>query len=102
MDTILFVFIGMMCLMLGMRVYSSEEQNKVFNKRSLQLTDVKKYNHLCGVLIIGFGIVAEVTIYFMITCTGIVSTLCTVGIIVEAIVTMAIYSQIEKRMIQKR
>ena len=39
MDIILFVFIGMMCLMLGMRVFNAEEQNKVFNKRKLPLKD---------------------------------------------------------------
>lgn len=101
MDTILFVFIGMMCLMLGMRVFCAEEQNKVFNKRKLPLTDVKKYNHLCGALIIGFGVVAEITIYFMITSEGIASGLFTLAIIVEAVITMVIYSQIEKRMSQK-
>ena len=101
MDIILFVFIGMMCLMLGMRVFNAEEQNKVFNKRKLPLKDVKKYNHLCGALIIGFGVVAEITIYFMVLSEGIVSGLFTLAIVVEAVLTMVIYSRIEKKMIQK-
>ena len=101
METILFVFIGMMCLMLGMRVYCAEDQNKVFTKVLLKVTDVKKYNQACGVLIIGFGVVAEITLYFMVALDGIASTLCTLGIIIEALITMVIYRQIEKRLIKK-
>lgn len=102
MESILFVFVGALCLMLGVRVFCAEEPNKVFNKRPPQLTDVKKYNHLCGALIIGFGVVAEITIYFMGITTGLVSTLCTLGIIVEAIIVMLLYSIIEKKLMQKR
>ena len=43
----------------------------------------------------------QFTIYFMITSEGIASGLFTLAIIVEAVLTMVIYSQIEKRMIQK-
>ncbi len=102
MDTILFIFIGMMCLMLGVRVYCAEERSKVFNKRHLPIEskeDIKKYNHFCGGLILGFGIVAEITAYFMVISTGIVSTLCTLGIIVEAFLTVTIYAKYEKKMI---
>lgn len=101
MDTILFVFIGAMCLMLGVRVFCAEEQNKIFNKRNLPLKDVKKYNHFCGALIIGFGVVAEITIYFMVFTEGIASGLFTLAIIAEAVLVMVIYYQIEKRMIRK-
>lgn len=104
MDTILFVFIGMMCLMMGVRVYCAEERTKVFNKRHLPIEDkedIKKYNHFCGGLILGFGVVAEITAYFMVVTTGLVSTLCTLGIIVEAFVTVTIYSKYEQRLIKK-
>lgn len=97
MDVILFVFIGTMCLMLGVRVFCSEEQNKIFTKFPIQVTDVKKYNQACGVLIIGFGVVAEITLFFMVTTEGLMSTLCTLAIIVEALFTMVIYRQIEKK-----
>lgn len=102
METILFVFVGMLCVMLGVRVYSSEEQNKIFTKYPVEVTDVKKYNHLCGILIFGFGIIAEITMFFMIYSEGLVSTLCTVGIIVEALIVMVIYRKIEARLRKKR
>lgn len=102
MDSILFVFVGAMCLMLGVKVFSSEEQNKVFNKRNLPLTDVKKYNQLCGALVIGFGVVAEITIFFMVCTEGLISTLCTLGIIAEAILAVFIYNIIERKMIRKK
>ena len=102
METILFVFIGMGCLMLGVRVFCAEERNKIFNKRPIEVTDVKKYNQLCGALIIGFGIVAVVTVYFMVYTSGIVSTLCTIGVIVEAFIVMFIYGLIEKKLLKRR
>lgn len=102
MDVVLFVFVGMMCLMLGVRVFCAEERNKIFNKRPIEVTDVKKYNQLCGALIIGFGVAAEITIFFMVYTEGLVSTLCTLGIIAEAVIAMVIYQQIEKKMLKKR
>jgi len=103
MDTILFIFIGLMCLMLGVRVYCAEERNKIFNKRPLPITelaDIKKYNHFCAVLIIGFGVVAEITAYFMVTSTNeIMSALFTLGIIVEALIVVIIYAQYEKKLV---
>lgn len=102
MDLILFVFVGMMCILLGIKVFNAETPNKVFSKYPLRLTDVKKYNQLCGVIIIGFGIVAEITIYFMITTEGLISTLCTVGIIVEAVAAVALYRVVEKKLVQKK
>lgn len=102
METILFVFIGVMCLMLGVRVFCAEDQNKIFVKYPIKVTDIKKYNQACGVLIIGFGVVAEITLYFMVFADGIISTLGTIGIVVEAILVMVIYRQIEKRLMQKK
>ena len=78
------------------------ERNKVFNKRPIQVTDVKKYNRLCGALIIGFGIAAEITIYFMVTTQGIVSSLCTLGIVAEAVIVMVLYQAIERKLLKRR
>lgn len=102
MESMLFVFIGAMCLMLGVRVFWAEEQNKVFTKQMLQLNDVKQYNKLCGGLIIGFGVAADITIYYMVTSEGLLSTLFTLVIIVEAILTMVIYRFIEKKCVVKK
>lgn len=97
METILFVFVGFMCLFLGVKTYSSEEQNKVFAKYPVPVKDVTKYNHACGVLILGFGAVAEFTMYMMIATDGIISILFTLGIIAEAFAATAIYRSIEKK-----
>lgn len=102
MSTILFVFVGMMCLMLGVRVFFAEERTKVFNKRPITVLDVRKYNRACGALILGFGAVAEITIYFMIYSKGWISSLFTFGIVVEAVLVMVIYSIIEKKYIKKQ
>lgn len=102
MESMLFVFIGAMCLLLGVRVFWAEEPNKVFTKQKLQLVDVKQYNRLCGALIIGFGVVADITMYFMICSEGLLSTMFTLVIIVEAILTMVIYRFIEKKCVVKK
>lgn len=99
---ILLVFVGVLCLYVGMKVISSEERNKVFNKLPIEVKDVKKYNIACGVLVIAFGVVAEITIYFMINTTGWVSTVLTLLLIVEAFIVMLVYRQIEKKMIKMR
>lgn len=101
MATILFAFVGLMCLMLGVRVFCAEERTKVFNKRPITVKDVKKYNRICACLIFGFGLVAEITIYFMVYSKGWISGLFTLGIIVEAVITMIIYNFIERRCIQQ-
>ena len=102
MATIMFVFVGVMCLSLGIRTIYAEERNKIFNKRPIEVTDVKKYNLWCGLLIIGFGVAAEVTLYFMVYTPGIVGSLLTFGIIIEAVLVMVIYNQIEKKLLKKR
>jgi hypothetical protein len=96
MGTILMSFVGILCLLLGVRVIYAEERNTVFNKRSIVVKDIKKYNHICGGLIIGFGVAAEITIYFMLQTEGLVSTLLTLAIIVEAVLLSLIYQKIEK------
>lgn len=101
MATILMVFVGLLCLFLGVRVYNMEERAKVFNKRPIQVTDVKKYNHVCGAMIIFFGVVAEITIYFMVSTEGWISSLFTIGIIVEAVALTAVYNVVERRFIKQ-
>lgn len=102
MDGILFIFVGVMCLYVAIKTISSPERNKVFNKRPIDVVDVKKYNQFCGILIIGFGAAAELTIVAMTLTTGIVSALCTLGVIVEAILVVYIYQKCELRFLKKR
>lgn len=102
METILFAFVGLLCLMLGVRVFCAEEQNKIFNKRPIKVTDVKKYNHVCGVLIIGYGVAAEITLYFLFGSKGWVSTVLTLAIVAESIILVAIYNMVERKFIVKR
>jgi len=102
MDGILFIFVGVMCLYVAVKTISSPERNKVFNKRPIDVVDVKKYNQFCGGLILGFGAAAELTIAAMMFTTGILSTLCTIGIIVEALLVVYIYNKFELRFLKKR
>lgn len=102
MGTILLSFVGLLCLMLGVRVFCAEEQTKIFNKRPIKVTDVKKYNRACGSLIIGFGVAAEITLYIMIRTSGWISSAFTLGIIAEAVIVMFIYNKIERHFIQKK
>lgn len=102
MDGVLFVFVGVMCLYVAIRTFSSPERNKVFNKRPIDVVDVKKYNQFCGGLIIGFGVAAEATIAVMMYTTGIFSTLCTIAIIAEALLVVYIYNKFELRFLKKR
>ena len=99
---ILLAFVAILCLYVGMKVFCSEERNKVFNKRPIEVVDVKKYNRACGFLIFGFTAVAEVTLFFMISTTGWISTLLTFLLIAEAYLIVVIYNQIEKRMLKRR
>lgn len=102
MDGMLFIFVGVMCLYVAIKTISSPERNKVFNKRPIDVVDVKKYNQFCGFLIIGFGTAAELTIVAMTLTTGIVSALCTLGIVVEAVLVVYIYQKFELRFLKKR
>ncbi|MCM1063246.1 MAG: hypothetical protein NC420_02050 [Eubacterium sp.] len=102
MDGILFIFVGIMCLYVAIRTFSAPERNTVFNKRPIDVVDVKKYNQFCGGLILGFGAAAELTIVAMMFTTGIWSSLCTVGIVVEALLVVYIYNKFELRFLKKR
>ena len=97
---VLCVVIAFICIMAGMKVFMEEEQNKIFNKRNLSLKDVKAYTHACGILIWGFGAAAVVTCYFCITSEGLLANLLPLYIMIEAVVLMKIYFEIEKKNIK--
>lgn len=101
MDLIIFLFVGAICFPAGMKILSSEERNKVFNRYHIEVEDVKKYNKACGWLVIGFGVAAELTLYLGSIIQGWYSIFLTVGLILEAIIVMKIYGIIEKKMLKK-
>lgn len=101
MDLIIFLFVGALCFPAGIKILTSEERNKVFNKYNLEVEDVKKYNKACGWLVIGFGVAAELTLYLGSIIQGWYSILLTVGLILEAVIVMKIYGVIEKKMVKK-
>ena len=102
MSIIVFLFIGGMCMYVGGKILSSEERNKVFNKFPIQVEDVKKYNKFCATLVIAFGVVAEITMFFSLITTGLLSVFFTLFLIVEAFIVMKIYAKGEKKMLKKR
>ena len=98
----LFVLVGIYCLWTFVKVYNSEEQNKIFTKYKFPVTDVRAYNKACAKLILGYGIVAEVLILGMTLSTGIRTTICMLGILVISFIVVKIYQKIEKKYIVKR
>lgn len=102
LDGIIIVSVGVMCFYMAIKTISSPERNKIFNKRPIDVVDVRKYNQFCGGLILGFGVAAEATIVAMTMTRGIVSTLCMVGVIVEAMLVVHIYNKFELRFLKKR
>ena len=102
MDVIIMVFVAGMCAMAATKIFRSEERNKIFNERAIEVVDVKKYNRFCGFLVIGFGVVAEITIFIACAFGGIVTMICTFAIALEAFIVMKIYSKNEIKMLKKR
>ncbi|MCI8542576.1 MAG: hypothetical protein HFH95_04580 [Lachnospiraceae bacterium] len=102
MSYFVFVFIGCTCMYAGAKILSSEERNKVFNRFPIQVEDVKKYNKFCAILVIGFGVVAELTMLCAYALGGLLSIVFTLLLIVEARIVMKIYSKGEKKMLKKR
>lgn len=102
MDVVILVFVGVMCAYAAVSILNSKERNRIFNSRPIEVEDVKKYNRFCGFLVIGFGVVAEITIFIAVAFGGIVSMICTVAIVVEAFIVMKIYSKNEVKMLKKR
>lgn len=102
MDLIIFLFIAFMCINVAIKIFNCEDRNKVFNKRPIEVVDVKKYNKFCGSLVIAFGVAAEITLYAGNLLGGWMSILCTLLLIGEAVLVMVIYNKIETKMLKKR
>lgn len=98
---LMYVVVGIICLTLGVRVYHSPDQNKIFTKLNLRLKNPTKYNHVCGILIVAFGIAAAATMFFGSFLTGVASALCTLGVVLEAALTVSLYRYFEKKFIQE-
>ncbi len=96
-DIVIFVFIVCICFWQGAKAYNAEEQNKVFSKYPIRVSDVKQYNHQCGMLIMGFGVVAGGTFLMMMVFGGWVNLVLMAAIFLEAFVTIRIYKVIEKK-----
>ncbi len=101
LEIVLFVVVGFTCLTKGVKTYQMEEQNKVFSKYSLRVTDVKGYNQFCGKLMIGFGVAAIITLFFMTLLEGWIKIALVLMVIAEACVIMKIYRNGEKKFMQK-
>lgn len=102
MDFIIYLFIALLCLNAAARIFSSEERNKIFNKRPIEVEDVKKYNKFCGILVIVFGAAAEITLYVGKLFGGWISVVSTLLLIGEAVLIMVIYNKVEIKMLKKR
>lgn len=102
MDMLVLTFVGIMCAYVAIQIFSSEERNQVFNKRPIEVADVKKYNRFCGFLVIGFGLAVEATLFLGFLLGGIVSLISTVAIIAEAFLVLRIYAGYEKKVLKKR
>lgn len=101
MDFIMFLIIGGVCFTQGYNAYNCEEQTKVFTKIKLPLKDVKEYNHFCGKLIYGYGIVALFLFFMMMVTTGWVDLIWIVLFLAEAYAMVKIYSKNELKFIRK-
>ena len=102
MDLIIFLFIAILCLNAAAKIFSSEERNTIFNKRPIEVVDVKKYNKFCGILVIAFCVAAEITLFAGKVFGGLVSVGCTLLLVGEAVLVMFIYNKIEAKMLKKR
>jgi len=101
MNIIIFTVVAIMCFSVGIKEYNSTEQSKIFSKYPIRVTDVKAYNQFCGKLIMGFGVVALITLAAMDVFGGIIGLIMMVLLIVEAIVVMKIYRKGEQKFMKK-
>lgn len=101
MDMIVLVFVGAMCLYQGVVIFHAKERTTVFNRRPIEVEDVKQYNQFCGGLVIGFGVAAEITILFVCATKGLLSIALTMLVIAEAFLTVFLYNKMEKKMLKK-
>ncbi len=102
MDFIFFLFVAVLCGNAAVKIFSSQERNTVFNKRPIEVVDVKKYNKFCGILVVVFGIVAEITLFLASVLGGLIGSLLTLGLALEAVAVVIIYNKVEFKMLKKR
>ena len=102
MDIVILVIVGITCAYVSAGIFNSKECNKVFNKKPIEVEDIRKYNRACGFLVIGFGGASEIT-FFLGFCFGqITSAIAPIVLIVEAAIVLKIYESIEKKHLKKR
>lgn len=99
---LIIVFVGVMCAYVAVKIFSATERTEVFNRRPIEVQDVKKYNRFCGYLVVGFGVAAELTLTIGILCGGVISIICIAVMLLEAYIVLRIYSKNEIKMIRKR
>lgn len=102
MDFVIFLFVALLCINAAAKIFSCEERNKVFNKRPIEVVDVKKYNKFCGYLVLVFGAAAEITLYVGNMFGGWTNLFCTLLLIGEAVLVMVVYNKVERKMLKKR
>ena len=99
MDVIIMVFVGAMCGITAIKIFQSEERNKIFNQRPIEVVAPalqahhwphRPLHHL------------EITICLSGIFGGIVTILGTIAIVLEAFAVMKIYNKIEIKMLKKR
>lgn len=102
MDFIIFLFVALMCLNVAVKIFNSEERNKVFNRHPIEVEDVKKYNRFCGTLVIAFCVAAEFTLFIGALFGGWISLVTTAALVGEAFLVMIVYNKAERKMLKKR
>lgn len=102
MDILILVIVGITCAYVSAGIFNAKERNRVFNKKSIEVADVKKYNRDCGFLVIGFGVAAEITLFVGFLFGQIASAIAPLVLIVEAAGVLKLYENIEKKHLKKR
>lgn len=100
---IITVFVAFVCIYTAAKIWISEERTTVFNKKKIEVKDVKKYNRACAYLVLGFGFAAEIPLVVMgwFGANIWLSIAMLVLLIVEAYLVTVVYSKIEKSMIRQ-
>ncbi len=100
---ILVVLVALLCVYYGVKILISEERTTVFNKRPIEVKDVKEYNKACAWLIIGFGVAADLSLLLMSWFDDNiwVKLVLFVSLLVEAYLMTFVYSKIEKKFIKQ-
>lgn len=94
------LFVGLICLGGFYKAWTDPNQTKFFNQRDLPIKNIKKYNHSCALLILVFGIVAEI-IMIGSALLGDGGVLMTIGIVAEALILCVVYAKMEKKYVRE-